>query len=100
MAYGTKYRIQFSNNLSEDYYIFLNLKGYVGDVTFITATAGGLVIKSLNNDDDRFSPILSKEAVISMYIGADQNISIKDFLADEDDEWQIIVHRELAIPPI
>jgi len=100
MAYATKYRIDFSNQLSEDYYVFLNLKDYVGDVQFITGTAAVLTIKSINDDDDRFSPILSKECAINMYISEKQNISIDNFLAIEDDQWNVLVYRDLNQPPI
>lgn len=100
MAYGTKYRIGFSNNLGEDYHILFNKKNYVGDAQVIIATASALTIKSINGDDDPFSPILSKECSISMFIPASQNVTIRDFMATEDDEFSVVVYRDMSEPPV
>lgn len=100
MAYGTKYRIQFSNQISENYYIFLNRKDYNGDITFITGSSGVLKIKSFNSDDDRFSPILSKECTIGIFINKNETTDITNFISEHDDDWNIVVKRELGQPPI
>lgn len=95
-----KYKIQFSNRLQEDYYVFLDKKSYVGDITNITGAADVFTIRSLNNDDDRFSPIISKECNLSIRILKGELLTIADFLASEEDEWRVIVKRELELPPI
>lgn len=100
MAYGTKYRLSFSNHLGEDYYIFFNLKNYAGDFINILGTGSALQITSINNDDDRFSPIISKECKISLFITKDQDISILNFLTEEDDQWNVIIKRGLEEQPI
>ena len=100
MAYGTKYRIQFTNRIGESYFIFIKGKDYAGDITFLTGSDGVLTIKAINSDDDRFAPILSKECIIGIFINQNEATDITDFLADQDDDWNIIVYRELGQPPI
>jgi hypothetical protein len=95
-----KYKLQFSNFLNEDYTIFFDQKSYTGDVTQLIGTDGAFSVKSLNNDDDPFSPILSREATISFHVPISQSVSIEDFLATEDDEWAISVFRDLGQPSI
>lgn len=92
MAHNTKYRLDFTNQLNEDYSILFKRKDYVGDYQLLTGGDDALVIKSLNDDDDRFSPILSKEVTIVIHIGVDQNIGIENFLSDEEDDWLIEIY--------
>jgi hypothetical protein len=95
-----KYKLSFSNQIGEDYTVFLDYKNFTGSETVLTGTADALVIRSINNDDDRFSPILSKELVLSFHIPVTLAISIQSFLVIEDDECHVTVFRHLAQPPI
>lgn len=86
--------------MQEDYTIQFYKKDYVGNSTPLTGSGETLSIKSFNSDDDRFAPILSKEAQISINVEESNNLSIVDFLAVEDDDWNIIVYKQPGDPAI
>lgn len=99
MAYGQKYHLSFTNQINEDYTIYFMRKDYSGGSTALTGSGETLRIKN-NNDDDRFAPILSKEAIIDIDIRETQALGITDFLAVEDDDWNVVIYKQLGEPAI
>lgn len=95
-----KYRISFSNHLNEDYSIDFDNKNYIGDVTNLTGEGQVLSLSSIGDDDDRFSPILSKEIKVAIWLTPDQPVTIENFLSTEDDEWRVVIYRERSLPAI
>jgi hypothetical protein len=89
-----KFILQFTNAIGEDYTINFDQKSYSGLPQNLIGTADALVIKSINNDDERFSPILSKECTITFHVPHNAFTTIYDFVATEDDEWNITVYRD------
>lgn len=100
MAYGTKYRLPFTNNLGEDYEVQLNLKDFVGDAIELIGSGTTMDMQSFGSDDDRFTPVNSKGFTIKTWIKQTQNIGIVDFLATEDDQWQVKIVRDPLQPPV
>lgn len=95
-----KYRITFTNNLHETYSIDFDNKNYTGDVTDLTGEGQVLSLSSIGDDDDRFSPILSKEIKIAIWLYETQPVTITNFLSTEDDEWRVIIYRERSMPAV
>ena len=68
MAYSAKYRVEFKDILGLLWRIDIEVDGYVGSVTSMTATGQPLIIETLNNGDDWFSSAIhGSTAKIGIY---------------------------------
>src|ERR1035438_8665743 len=93
--YGTKFKMQWSNELNEFYEMFFDYLDYVGTVTPITAANSPLVIRSVTGDENKFNPINGLEAIINIWVNdTTDTIRLSDFIAEHDQDVRITVYKD------
>jgi len=94
MAYATKYIVNFTNALNEDYEILFDYLNYIGGTPIpLTITDDGLVLRSTAGDEDRLYPILGTECLIKVFVDENTNVGISDLIAEFDLQIRVTVNR-------
>lgn len=98
MAYVTKYNFQFSNQLDELYYLRFKFDGYIGTPQSINVSVNGFILRSVTGDEDKLTPILGLECIISILVGRtinkgieidDSTLTVFDLIAAHDNDIQV-----------
>jgi hypothetical protein len=89
MAYGVKYRLDFSDNESNKKRIDIAKNGYVGSVINAVGTGNPIVI-TYQQDDDVYSPIIGSSAKINLYVTDD--VSYDDLYTEDEREFKVTLY--------
>lgn len=95
MSYGTIYRLEFSDVQNRDLRLDILKKDYSGGVDILTGTDRPVVLGSLNNDEDKFSPIRGQRLIISLV--ADGVFSLDSIYSEADDAFMVEFYRDEEI---
>lgn len=82
MAYAEKYNYSFKSRDGYDCEVKFMFDDYVGGVSILSGGLRPFVLREFNTDADFFKPLRGLQAEMEIF---SENISIDDFLADEDD---------------
>ena len=88
MAYGVKYRLEFSDNKENKKKIEILKDGYTGSVLPMVATENPCVI-SWEKDDDIYSPIIGSSATVNLFVT--DTVSYDNFYEFDEREYQLKV---------
>lgn len=88
MAYGVKYRLEFSDNEGNGKKIEIWKDGYVGQASSMVGGSEPVTIK-WNAQDDIYSPIIGSTAIINLVVTDD--VTYDDFYSADEREYQVKV---------
>ena len=88
MAYGVKYRLEFSDNEENGKKIEIWKDGYVGQAKTVIGGAEPITIK-WNAQNDIYSPIIGSTAIINLVVTDD--VTYDDFYSADEREYQVKV---------
>lgn len=86
MAYGVKYRLEFSDVLGNGKKIEIEKDGYSGSVLPLIGTADPVSIK-WDGDDDFYSPIIGSTCTINLFVTDD--VQYDNFYAFDEEEFKV-----------
>ena len=89
MAYGVKYRLEFSDVLGNGKKIEILKDGYSGSVLPLIGTDEPLSIK-WDGDDDFYSPIIGSTCTINLFVTDD--VQYDNFYAFDEEEYQVKIY--------
>ena len=89
MAYGVKYRLEFSDVLGNGKKIEILKDGYSGSVLPLIGTDEPLSIK-WDGDDDFYSPIIGSTCTINLFVTDD--VQYDNFYAFDEEEFQVKIY--------
>ncbi len=96
MAYHLHHTIDFYNSLNELIHIELHKKDVVpDDVT--TLSANSFSVNYPTGEGDKFDPIISCEAKLSISLYSENTEEFDDFIVTLPDEWKIIAYDDSQI---
>jgi hypothetical protein len=87
LSYVTKYQSNFQSELSENYEILFDFLNYAGGITDIKVV--DVINRSVVADDNRLTPILGKELLITIEVGVSDPVSILDLIATHDNDIRV-----------
>ena len=88
MAYGVKYRLEFTDNELNDKKIEILKNGYTGSVLSLVGTSNPCII-DWSTDDNFYSPIKGSTCTLNLFETDDTNYD--DFYAADEREYQLKV---------
>jgi hypothetical protein len=86
MAYGVKYRLEFSDVLGNGKKIEILKDNYSGSVLPLVGTADPVSIK-WDGDDDFYSPIIGSTCTINLFVT--NEVQYENFYAFDEEEFQV-----------
>lgn len=86
MAYGVKYRLEFSDVLGNGKKIEILKDGYSGAVLPLVGTADPVSIK-WDGDDDFYSPIIGSTCTLNLFVT--NEVQYENFYAFDEEEFQV-----------
>lgn len=86
MAYGVKYRLEFSDVLGNGKKIEILKDGYSGAVLPLVGTADPVSIK-WEGDDDFYSPIIGSTCTLNLFVT--DEVQYENFYAFDEEEFQV-----------
>lgn len=86
MAYGVKYRLEFSDVLGNGKKIEILKDGYSGAVLPLVGTADPVSIK-WDGDDDFYSPIIGSTCTLNLFVT--NEVQYDNFYAFDEEEFQV-----------
>jgi hypothetical protein len=86
MAYGVKFRLEFSDDNLKGKKIEILQDGYTGSVLDLVGTSDPLVI-SWDQDDDFYNPIIGSSCQINLFVTDDTNYD--DFYESDEREYKV-----------
>ena len=89
MAYGVKYRLEFSDVLGNGKKIEILKDGYSGTVLPLVGTADPVSIK-WEGDDDFYSPIIGSTCTLNLFVTND--VQYDNFYAFDEEEFQVKIY--------
>jgi hypothetical protein len=101
--YRNKYILSFDNDLNENYEIQFNFKDYSGETWRLFGTEDCLTIRSTSGDENKFEPILGREALINIAVGpvtengirwSNDDLVIDDLVAEHDSDILVSVYKD------
>lgn len=92
MAFGTKYKIAFTNELEQVIEVFLNKKDYEGDI--VESYDAIAVNLTYNGEEGKYSTILGSSLEITVNILVGQTDFWDDFALAVMGDWQVIVTKD------
>lgn len=95
MSYGTIYRLEFSDVDNRDLRLDILKKDYSGAYEALTGTDRPVILGSLNNDEDKFSPIRGQRLIINLI--ADGVFSLDSIYSEADDAFMVEFYRDEEI---
>tara|TARA_R110001592_G_scaffold157996_2_gene388968 strand:- start:627 stop:2675 length:2049 start_codon:yes stop_codon:yes gene_type:complete len=93
MAYGIKYRLEFSDDLENGKKIEILKKDYTGSVLPLVGTSDPVEI-SWEGDDDFYSPIKGSSCLINLFVT--ENISYDNFYEFNEREYRVNLYYKDA----
>ena len=87
MAYGTKYRLAYTDNFSQAVQIDLQQDGYSGGITAVSGAGNPLTIQHDTIDDFLFNPILGTWVTVRLL--ATSNFLYSEFFTTDSREWKV-----------
>ena len=96
MAYGEKYKLEFSDvyfNTAGDYKATVFKKDYVGSVTEINGTGDPLTIETERSADSSYKPIISSIATLNLLIPVGGSVDILEFLNADLDTFYLEIKK-------
>lgn len=95
MAYATRYRLEFSDLSGIDCRLDIQEKGYVGGFTQLKGTDNPVILGSINNDENKFTPIRGQRLVINLI--SNGAFTLESLYSEEDDFYRIEFYRDEKI---
>jgi hypothetical protein len=89
MAYGIKYRLEFSDVLGNGKKIEILKDGYSGAVLPLVGTADPVSIK-WEGDDDFYSPIIGSTCTLNLFVT--DEVQYENFYAFDEQEFQVKIY--------
>ena len=89
MAYGVKYRLEFSDVLGNAKKIEILKNNYSGSVLPLVGTADPVSIK-WEGDDDFYSPIIGSTCTLNLFVTND--VQYDNFYAFDEEEFQVKIY--------
>ena len=89
MAYGVKYRLEFSDVLGNGKKIEILKDNYSGSVLPLVGTADPVSIK-WEGDDDFYSPIIGSTCTLNLFVTED--VQYDNFYAFDEEEFQVKIY--------
>lgn len=89
MAYGVKYRLEFSDVLGNGKKIEILKNNYSGAVLPLVGTADPVSIK-WEGDDDFYSPIIGSTCTLNLFVTDD--VQYENFYAFDEEEFQVKIY--------
>lgn len=89
MAYGIKYKLDFSDNEENKKRIIIEKDGYTGSIINAVGTATPITI-TYQQDDDVYQPIIGSNAKINLYVTND--VSYDDLFTPNEREFKITLY--------
>lgn len=93
MAYGVKYRLEFSDVLGNGKKIEILKDNYLGAVLPLVGTADPVSIK-WDGDDDFYSPIIGSTCTLNLFVT--NEVQYENFYAFDEEEFQIKIYYKDA----
>lgn len=93
MAYGVKYRLEFSDVLGNGKKIEILKDGYSGTVLPLVGTADPVSIK-WEGDDDFYSPIIGSTCTLNLFVT--DTVQYENFYAFDEEEFQVKIYYKDA----
>lgn len=93
MAYNTKYKLEFTNEINDYIECFFDYYGYVGQVTSLMGAKDSTIkVTSTGTDDDVFYTPIGKELSVNFVIPEGAPFTIRDFISTNDKEIIVRVY--------
>lgn len=89
MAYGVKYRLEFSDVLGNGKKIEILKDNYLGAVLPLVGTADPVSIK-WEGDDDFYSPIIGSTCTLNLFVT--NEVQYENFYAFDEEEFQVKIY--------
>ncbi len=93
MAYGVKYRLEFSDVLGNGKKIEILKDNYSGSVLPLVGTADPVSIK-WEGDDDFYSPIIGSTCTLNLFVT--DEVQYENFYAFDEEEFQVKIYYKDA----
>ncbi len=94
MAYGVKYRLEFSDLLGNGKKVEILQDGYLGDVLPMIGTGDPVQIE-WEGDDDFYQPIIGSSCTINLLVTDD--VSYDDFFKGAEEEYRVQVYYDRTL---
>jgi hypothetical protein len=91
MAYGVKYRLEFSDVLGNGKKVEILQDGYTGDVLPMIGTGNPVQIK-WESDDDFYKPIIGSSCTLNLIVTDD--VSYDDFFRGNEEEYRVQIYYD------
>lgn len=93
MAYHLHHTVTFNNTLNEGLFIELYKKDIEPDEV-IALLATGFRCSYQKGEGDKFDPILSLEAILTLWLHDTDPVEFDDFIVTYPDEWKVIAYND------
>ena len=90
MPYGEIYYLDFCDALGNPRTLSIYRKDYAGSRSSISGGGSPVVINYKNNDDNKFNPITTSGAVITLR--ATETLNLNTFYTEDEREWKVTVY--------
>ena len=91
MAYGVKYRLEFSDLLGNGKKVEILQDGYSGEVLPMIGTGDPVQIE-WEGDDDFYQPIIGSSCTLNLLVTDD--VSYDDFFKGNEEEYRVVVYYD------
>lgn len=91
MAYGVKYRLEFSDLLGNGKKVEILQDGYSGDVLPMIGTGDPVQIE-WEGDDDFYKPIIGSSCTLNLLVT--DEVTYDDFFKGDEEEYRIVVYYD------
>jgi hypothetical protein len=91
MAYGVKYRLEFSDLLGNGKKVEILQDGYTGDVLPMIGTGDPVQIE-WEGDDDFYNPIIGSSCTLNLLVTDD--VTYDDFFKGDEEEYRVQVYYD------
>ena len=88
MAYGVKFRLEFTDDNLKDKKVEILKDGYTGSVLALVGTENPVEI-SWDQDDDFYNPIIGSTCTLNLYVTDSTNYD--DFYTSDEREYKVKV---------
>ena len=94
MAYGVKYRLEFSDLLGNGKKVEILQDGYTGDVLPMIGTGDPVQIE-WEGDDDFYQPIIGSSCRLNLLVTDD--VTYDDFFKGNEEEYRVVVYYDRSL---